>query len=165
MKPQIAKVPAAETDATLERLGRLAWLLDNSIPIPLLRFRIGLDALVGLIPGIGDALGVLVSSYILREATRLGASKAVLARMALNILIDGVIGMIPFAGDVFDAAWKTNRRNVALLRAYLENPRRTSGASARFVLVLTITVTGFLIGTGILAVLALRWVWHAIAGY
>jgi hypothetical protein len=85
--------------------------------------------------------------------------------MALNILIDGVIGMIPFAGDVFDAAWKTNRRNVALLRAYLENPRRTSGASARFVLVLTITVTGFLIGTGILAVLALRWVWHAIAGY
>ena len=65
---------APEADAALERLNRLAWLLDNSIPIPLLRFRIGLDALVGLIPGIGDAFGVLISRYILREATRLGAS-------------------------------------------------------------------------------------------
>jgi hypothetical protein len=156
--------PIREREATLQRLNRLAWLLDNSIPIPLLRFRIGLDALIGLIPGIGDAFGVLVSSYILREANRLGASKAVLARMALNILIDGIIGMVPFAGDVFDAAWKTNRRNVELLRAYLHNPRRTSGASARFVLILAVALIVFLFGIGILGVLALRWVWHAIGG-
>ena len=123
----------SESETTRERLNRLAWLLDNSIPIPGLRFRIGLDALIGLIPGIGDAVGVLLSTYILGEAARLGVPKTILIRMAFNVAIEGVIGIIPFAGDVFDAAWKANQRNVRLIGAYLDNPRKTTRTSAGFV--------------------------------
>jgi hypothetical protein len=149
-------------DATLARLDRLAWLLDNSIPIPGLRFRVGLDALIGLIPVIGDALGVLISGYILREAGRLGAPAPVLLRMAFNLAIDGLVGMIPFAGDLFDAGWKANQRNVRLLRGYLIDPRRTSRASAGVVAVLGLLVAAFLLGTGILSFFALRWLLHTI---
>jgi hypothetical protein len=151
--------------STRERLNRLAWLLDDSIAIPGIRFRIGLDALLGLIPGIGDALGVLVSSYILREAAQLGVPKTVLIKMAFNVAIEGVIGMIPFAGDLFDAAWKANQRNVRLLNAYLDDPRKTTGASARFAFVLAVLVIGFLVGTGVVGFLIVRWIWHAIGAY
>src|SRR4051812_43943476 len=88
------------------RLARVAWLLDNSIRIPGSKFRIGLDAILGLIPGIGDVLGVLLSSYIVREAARLGAPPSVLLRMAFNVAVEGIVGIVPFVGDVFDAAWK-----------------------------------------------------------
>src|SRR5262250_2039949 len=79
-----AQSRTAQSDAIIARLNRLAWLLDSSVPIPGLKFRIGIDALIGLIPGIGDALGVLLSSYILREGARLGVPRSILVRMALN---------------------------------------------------------------------------------
>ena len=147
----------------MERLNRLAWLLDNSIPIPGLRFRIGLDALIGLLPGIGDAVGVLLSTYILGEAARLGVPKTILIRMAFNIAIEGVIGIIPFAGDLFDAAWKANQRNVRLIGAYVDNPRKTARSSAAFVAVLAALVIGFLAVTAFAGFLIFRWIWHAIA--
>lgn len=75
-------------DELKRRLGRIAWLLDSSIPIPGMRFRIGLDAILGLIPGIGDVLGVLLSSYIVREAARAGAPPSVLTRMAWNVAVE-----------------------------------------------------------------------------
>src|SRR5512145_2015000 len=100
-----------------ERLARLAWLLDSSIPIPGTRFSIGLDALIGLVPFVGDVVGVLLSSYIVGEAARLGASRSVLARMVFNVAVEGLTGLVPLAGDVFDAAWKANQRNVRLLGA------------------------------------------------
>jgi hypothetical protein len=103
------------------RLERLAWLLDSSIPIPGTRLSVGIDALVGLIPGIGDLLGVLASSYILVEAARMGVGKAILLRMACNIAIEGVLGIVPLAGDIFDAAWKANQRNVRLLNDWLDS--------------------------------------------
>src|SRR5687767_9579377 len=112
----IEPVGARETH---QRLSQLAWLLDSSIPIPGTRFTIGLDALLGLFPVLGDLLGVLVSSYIVNEAARLGAPRSVLLRMALNVGIEGIIGIVPFAGDVFDAAWKANQRNVRLLDDWL----------------------------------------------
>ena len=74
-----------EVQAVRQRLARLAWLLDNSIAIPGLRFRIGLDAIIGLIPGLGDVVGVLFSSYIVREAARIGVPPSVLVRMAFNV--------------------------------------------------------------------------------
>ena len=153
----------SDTEATRKRLSHLAWLLDSSIPVPGLNFRIGLDALLGLIPGVGDALGVLLSSYILREAARLGVSKTILIRMGLNVLVEGLIGIIPFAGDVFDAAWKANQRNVRLLSAYLDNPRKATGASRGFVFIVTLLVIGFLLGTGILGFVILRWLWNMIS--
>jgi hypothetical protein len=124
--PRSRSASAAEAR---ERLRRLAWLLDSSIPIPGTRWSIGLDALIGLFPVLGDLAGVLLSGTILVEAARLGAGKAVLARMALNIAVEGVAGLVPFAGDLFDAAFKANQRNVRLLDAWLERPGRAERAS------------------------------------
>jgi predicted aconitase with swiveling domain len=98
-----------------ERLRRLAWLLDSSIRIPGTRWTVGIDALIGLVPVLGDAAGVILSSYILYEAARMGAAKGVLARMALNIAIEGLVGSIPLLGDLFDAGFKANQRNIRLL--------------------------------------------------
>lgn len=111
--------------AERDRLRRLAWLLDSSIPIPGTRFTVGLDALIGLFPFVGDLVGVLLSAYIVGEAARLGAPKSVLWRMSLNAGIEGLVGIVPLAGDVFDAAFKANQRNVRLLEAWLDQPRRT----------------------------------------
>ena len=97
------------------RLRRLAWLLDSSIRIPGTRWTVGIDALIGLVPGLGDAAGVLLSSYIVYEAARMGAAKGVLARMVLNVAIEGVVGAIPILGDLFDAGFKANQRNIRLL--------------------------------------------------
>jgi hypothetical protein len=133
-------------------------LLDSSIRIPGTRLTIGADALIGLVPLVGDLIGVLLSSYIVGEAARLGAPKIVLARMALNVAIEGVVGIIPFAGDVFDAAWKANQRNVRLLSAWLERPRKTVRSSSAFAVVLLVILAAVLVLLAALGFLALRWV-------
>ncbi len=122
-----------EKSARLRRLRSLAWLLDNSIPLPG-GFRIGLDAVVGLIPGIGDAMGALVSAFILNEARLLGAPRSVLLRMSGNVLLDTLIGAIPVAGDLFDAGFKANMRNLALLERYQLDPVGSVRSSRWFVL-------------------------------
>ena len=121
---------------TRDRLQFLAWLLDSSIPIPGTRFTVGLDAIVGLIPFIGDLIGVLASSIILAEANRLGVSRAVMTRMAFNVAVEGVVGIVPFIGDLFDAGWKANQKNVALLTAWMDQPHQAERGSRRFVVLL-----------------------------
>ena len=133
------EVLAPESDeqrAVRERLKFLAWLLDSSIPIPGTPYTVGLDAIVGLFPFIGDLIGVLLSSYILAEANRLGVGRAILARMAFNVAVEGVIGIVPLFGDIFDAAWKANVRNVQLLDAWAERPHATRRASRLFLALL-----------------------------
>jgi len=98
-----------------ESLERLSWLMDDLIKIPGLNWRIGLDALVGLIPGFGDSATSLVSFYILASAVRYRVPKVTLLRMGLNLGIDYVVGSLPFVGDLFDAWWKSNQRNMSLL--------------------------------------------------
>jgi hypothetical protein len=142
---------------TRERLSWLAWLLDSSIPIPGTRLTIGLDALIGLFPVIGDLIGVLLSSYILSEAARLGAPKVVLWRMAFNVGVEGVVGIIPFAGDVFDAAWKANQRNVRLLDGWLERPEKAERSSRLFGALLVLGIAVFLALLGVLGFLLVRW--------
>lgn len=102
------------------RLERLAWLLDNSIQIPGLGYRIGIDPLLGLIPGVGDFVGGALSVYILYEAARMGVSRPLLMRMGFNVLIEVVVGTVPILGDLFDAGWKANARNVRLLQEHLK---------------------------------------------
>ena len=153
-----------ETMDERRRLDRLAWLMDNSIPIPGLNYRIGLDGIIGLIPGLGDTLGAVVSSYILSEAARLGAPKSVLLKMAFNIVLDALLGAIPILGDIFDLTWKANLRNVNLLRDYFEKPRKTVAVSRLFIatlILLIILFVGFLVLAG---ALLLRWLWQAASG-
>jgi hypothetical protein len=139
------------------RLNRLAWLLDSSIPIPGTRLSIGIDALIGLVPFIGDVVGVLLSSTILIEAARLGAGRSVLARMALNVAVEGLAGVVPFAGDVFDAAWKANQRNVRLLNQWLDQPQRAERSSVLLVAGLVGSLVALVVILLLLAFLALRW--------
>lgn len=100
-------------EASLERL---SWLMDDLIRVPGLGWRFGLDAIVGLIPGLGDTATSLVSFYILVAAVRYRVPKVTLLRMGLNIGIDYILGALPLAGDVFDAWWKSNQMNLDLLR-------------------------------------------------
>jgi hypothetical protein len=150
--------PETEGERELrERLNFLAWLLDSSIPIPGTRFTIGLDALIGLFPFIGDLVGVAASSYILAEANRMGVGKAILARMAFNVAIEGVIGIVPIFGDLFDAVWKANQKNVQLLNAWAERPHQTQRASGLFLAGLTAALIGFFAACGFLTYLFVRW--------
>lgn len=112
-----------DPDKELERLDKLAGLLDTAIGIPGTRFSIGLDGLAGLIPGIGDTATLAASLWIVYQAGRLGAPTGVVARMLLNVGLDYAIGLVPVAGDLFDIAWKANRRNVRLLRTALGRDR------------------------------------------
>jgi len=153
-----------DRDKTRIRLERLAWILDNSIPIPGLDTRIGLDPLLGLFPGIGDTLGALLSSYILAAAARLGAPKSVLLKMAFNIAVDAVLGTFPLLGDLFDMAWKANHRNVRLLGDYLDQPRKTVVTSRLFAWTLAIVLVGFVVFVGMLGFLLVRALWLAISG-
>jgi hypothetical protein len=98
-----------------ESLERLSWLMDDLIRVPGVGWRFGLDALVGLIPGFGDTATSLVSFYILASAVRYGVPKVTLLRMGMNLGIDYLVGSLPLVGDFFDAWWKSNQRNVALL--------------------------------------------------
>ena len=145
------------SDERTARLRRLAWLLDSSIPIPGTRLTIGIEALLGLIPFAGDLAGVVLSGYIVAEAAALGASRAVLARMALNIAIEGLAGMVPLAGDIFDAAWKANQRNVRLLERWMEAPARAERASLGFVLGIFTALAALVAFSLALTIVALRW--------
>lgn len=107
-------------DQSLARLEALAKLMDAMFVIPGTNVRMGLDGLVGLIPGIGDVVSGLVSSYLIWEARQLGAPKWVIARMVGNTLLDTIIGAVPIAGDVFDVMFRANLKNMALLRKHLE---------------------------------------------
>lgn len=104
----------------LKRIRRISQLLDDAFRLPGTNARFGLDALVGLLPGVGDAATAVVSLYLVHEARRLGVPKRTLLRMAANVGADLVIGAIPLIGDLGDFAFKANRKNVRLLERHLE---------------------------------------------
>ena len=99
-----------------QSLERLSWLMDDVFRIPVIGWRIGLDALLGLIPGVGDTATTLASLYILTSAVRYRVPKITLLRMGLNLGIDYALGSLPLVGDFFDAWWKSNQKNIELLR-------------------------------------------------
>ncbi|MEX1666609.1 DUF4112 domain-containing protein [Zhongshania arctica] len=114
------KLTEAKQRATLERLDKFSRFTDSSIGIPFTKFQIGAEAVIGLIPVVGDVAGLLLSGYVLVEAQRAGASKDVKLRMLRNMGIDFLGGLLPVVGDAFDAIYKANTRNTQLLRTYLE---------------------------------------------
>jgi hypothetical protein len=107
----------------LARLDALATLLDTAFVLPGTKVRFGFDALIGLLPGIGDAITTLTSLYIVHEARQLGAPRHLIVRMLCNVLLDGIIGAVPLGGDAFDIFWQSNRRNLTLLRQYFSEQR------------------------------------------
>ncbi|WP_160062967.1 DUF4112 domain-containing protein [Psychromonas sp. L1A2] len=108
-----------KTQAAIKRLERFSKMTDSSVRIPFTQFNIGVDAIIGLVPVVGDAAGFILSSYVLIEAQRLGVSKRIKLKIIGNMLIDFLGGLIPLVGDVFDAFFKANTRNTNLLKDYL----------------------------------------------
>src|SRR5512147_1220311 len=108
--------PAANNANVETSLERLSWLMDDLFRVPVLGWRFGLDALIGLVPGFGDTATSLVSFYILAAAVRYRVPKVTLLRMGLNIALDYAVGSLPLIGDVADAAWKSNHKNIDLLK-------------------------------------------------
>ncbi len=149
-------------DGAVRRLDSLSYLLDNSIRVPGTNARFGADAIIGLIPGFGDAAGALMSAYIVLQAARLGAPASSLARMLLNVGIEALFGAVPVLGDLFDAAFKANARNVAILRGELERPGSTRKSSTAVVLAVVVALVVILGAVGWLAFSVLRTIWQAI---
>ncbi len=110
----------AAEEAALVRLSALAKVMDNAIAIPGTDVRIGVDALLGFIPVVGDLVSQAISSYIIWEARKLGVSHFTIGRMITNTLVDTVIGFVPVVGDAFDVVFRANMRNMAILRKELE---------------------------------------------
>ncbi|MFB6083158.1 MAG: DUF4112 domain-containing protein [Halorientalis sp.] len=108
-------LPDSVDEAALDRLKAVAYVMDESLRVPGTEFRIGLDPLVSAVPVVGDVISGGLSLYIVVESAYLGVSYATLARMLANIAIDVSGGLVPYVGTVFDAVWKTNKRNVELL--------------------------------------------------
>ncbi|MFB6194822.1 MAG: DUF4112 domain-containing protein [Haloplanus sp.] len=120
-----------ETAADLRRLREVSHLLDDSIRVPRTNYRIGIEPLVGLVPVVGDTVGVAVAIYVLSVAVRTGVPRATLARIAVVLWIDAAVGTVPVLGDIFDAYWKANLRAVRLLDARVADPE-TADADRRY---------------------------------
>ena len=138
------------------RTRRLAQVWDAALRVPGTPFAIGLDPLLGLVPGVGDALGAGLALWIVLQAARLGASASTLLQMLGNVAIDALIGAIPVAGDVVDFAWKANLRNVALLERHIADPAAARRASVLWLAAIGGTLVLLLAGVTVLGVMALR---------
>ncbi|MET1047753.1 MAG: DUF4112 domain-containing protein [Hyphomicrobium sp.] len=127
-------LPAGDFEESFARIELLAKALDSAIRIPGTSVVMGLDAILGLVPVVGDAISAAIASYIIWEARRLGAPRWLIARMAMNTTMDTLVGSVPVFGDLFDVAYKSNLKNVALLKRHAEKNgarygRRTIEAS------------------------------------
>ena len=145
--------------SAVTRAKGLARVLDDLIRIPGTNIGIGLDPIIGLIPGVGDMAGGLLSTYILMVAARQGVSTSVLMRMLGNIALDSLVGIVPVLGDLFDFGVKANRRNVDLLERYLMAPGQTKAASRG--VVAAVVLAALLIVVGVIA--ASVWVVRLLA--
>ncbi len=137
-------------------LHALVRVLDDLVRIPGTKVGIGLDAVIGLIPGVGDVAGTALASLVVLAAARDGASGTVLARMVLNVLIDAAVGAIPILGDLFDVGFRANVRNVALLERHLADPQRTRAASGGVVALVALALLLLLVAVGAAAWFVVR---------
>lgn len=118
------KTAGPSREDAMARITLVANLMDRAFLIPGLNRRVGLDAVLGLVPGVGDALSAAIASYIIWEARQLGLPRWKIARMIGNVAVDTAIGAIPFAGDVFDVVFKSNQRNLRIIHEHLGTPKR-----------------------------------------
>ena len=153
--------------ARARRIRTLAQLLDNSIPIPGTSWRFGFDAIVGLIPVVGDLLGGVLSGYIILEAARAEVPILTLARMLANVGIDTLVGSVPALGDLFDAAWKANIKNVVLLERHISVHAAPAGKTHNVIgaTLLAVLALVLIVGAGlVLGIFAARLLWGLKTG-
>ncbi len=146
----------------VNNLRRLSQLLDNAIPIPGTKYRIGIDPILGLLPGGGDTMAGALGAYIVVEAARMGLPRKVVGQMVGNLVFDSVIGTVPVLGDLFDVGWKANVRNIALLEKHLDITANKRKSERLFIFGLIILLTAIVIGFATLTVLIIRWLWNSI---
>lgn len=146
---------------SIQRLRKLSRLLDNAIAIPGTKFRVGLDPIIGLIPGAGDLVGTALSAYIVIEAARLGVPRSALGKMISNILLESVVGTIPVLGDWFDFAWKANTKNMELLETHL-GVTQESQTNRWFIFLLVAGLFVVSIGLIALSVLVIKLLLNAV---
>ena len=130
-KPIVERYADPEIEASVARIEAIARLMDDMFLIPGTSVRVGLDAIIGIVPVVGDLISQAISSYLIWEARQLGVSRITMGRMIANTAIDTVVGLVPFAGDAFDVAFRANKKNVALLKAHLAkhgHVRRAEGS-------------------------------------
>ncbi|VEP14404.1 conserved hypothetical protein [Hyella patelloides LEGE 07179] len=158
----MSQVKQSSHQSKVARLRRLSQLLDNAIPIPGTPYRIGLDPILGVLPGGGDTVTGALGAYIIVEAARMGLPRKVIGQMVSNIIFDSVVGIIPVLGDLFDVGWKANLRNMALLEKYLHITPKKRKSDFIFLIGLTLLLVIIVLGFATLTVLLIRWLWNSI---
>ena len=148
----------------IEHLRRFAYWLDEGIRFPGTRLRIGLDPIIGLVPGFGDVAGAVLAAWILWEAVHRGVSRFTLGRIAYNIAIDAILGSIPVVGDVFDAVWKANLRNVALIERHAAVPTDARKADRLFVFLVSGSICLLCGALVVASVLLIAWLLRVLRG-
>lgn len=141
---RVPPLNATAAHPRLKRLRALSILLDESIQLPFVRYRIGLDPLIGLVPGIGDFIATGLSFFLVYEGARLGLPPKVLLKMIVNIAIEGILGTIPVAGDLFDAVWKSNVRNMRLIESSF-NPKHRERSGGSILLTVVVIFLGLFV--------------------
>ncbi len=127
-------VTPVETDPHEDRVAQLellATVMDDMIQIPGTNIRLGMDSVLGLLPGVGDAIALAANAYLIYQAKQMGVRKRAFAKMGLVALVDATVGVIPIVGDVFDVYWKSNRRSLKILRAELARLTKKSQADKK----------------------------------
>ncbi|MEG4169541.1 MULTISPECIES: DUF4112 domain-containing protein [unclassified Microcoleus] len=156
--------PSPSHVASLRRLRRISHLLDNAIPIPGTKYRIGLDPILGLIPGGGDLISSVFAGYVVFKSAQMGVPQETLVKMAGNIVFDTVAGTVPVAGDLLDVAWKANVKNIELLDAHLGSPEQGKKADWLFVAGLLLGLMLIVGGVIFLSVMLFGWLFQVITG-
>ncbi|MGV2828696.1 DUF4112 domain-containing protein [Myxosarcina sp. GI1(2024)] len=155
--------PLRPHSTKIARLRRIAHLLDNAIAIPGIGYRIGLDPLIGLLPGGGDTVTGALGGYIIVEAARMGIPRRVIWQMVGNIIFDSILGTLPVIGDIFDVGWKANARNMALLEKHLHYTQDNRQSDRLFLIGLVLLLVIIILGFAALTVLVIRWLWQTLS--
>jgi hypothetical protein len=145
----------------LEGLRKVAQLLDSAFVVPGTSYRVGLDPILGLVPGLGDLVSPLFTIGILWQARELAIPRVVLLRMILNVAIDSLVGAVPVVGDLFDFAWKANNKNLALVERHAQEERKASAGDWLFV---GLTVASLLF-VAIIPFVVIGWLGATVAQY
>ncbi len=157
IQPIAGEVAPSETGSGRQQLvklwvRRIAWVLDESIEVPILGRRIGLDGIIGLIPVVGDSATLAASVAVIVSGVASGASAATITRMVLNTLVDAVVGAVPVAGQIWDFFYKANTRNLRLLEADLDDREATKRSSTKVLIIggiiVAVVVVSFVIAVG-----------------